>query len=531
MFDRMKIKMRLNLGFGIVLLLLIGIGLSGYWGVTSISNATITMLQGDGTIAEHAARARANVLGLRRFEKDIFINISSKQKVEEYYQKWKEQHEHLQARMSDAEKAATLAKDKDAIQAMKTELSAYDGGFHKVFGLIQTGSVRTTTQANDAINEYKDQIHKMEQTAKDLADDTNKRMDEQEDLARSRSKHTTMVIFSLAFCAVVSGFVLSYLIIRSISRILGQVMTVATGVAAASQEMSTGSEELSQGATEQASSVEETTTSMEQMNANIRQNTDNALQTEKIASKAAKDATESGQAVAVTVSAMQEIASKISIIEEIARQTNLLALNAAIEAARAGEHGKGFAVVAAEVRKLAERSQKAAGEINNLSMSSVKDAERAGKMLSQLVPDINKTAELVQEISAAGKEQEQGTGQINSAIQQLSTVVQQNAGAAEEMATTAEELSAQADQLKALVASLIDTSETGAVVKKQAKTTRQSDGPAVHQHVVPHVPKPAAKPEKQSVPSSTPAPAHAGVTLDLGHGNGHDKLDADFTHF
>jgi len=187
---------------------------------------------------------------------------------------------------------------------------------------------------------------------------------------------------------------------------------------------------------------------MEQMSANIQQNADNASQPEQIAVKASKDAKESGAAVTSAVTAMNEIATKISIIEEIARQTNLLALNAAIEAARAGEHGKGFAVVAAEVRKLAERSQTAAGEISELSSTSVDVAEKAGQMLNQLVPDIQKTAELVQEISAASNEQNAGVEQINSAIQQLDQVVQQNASATEEMASTAEELSSQAQQLQ-----------------------------------------------------------------------------------
>jgi methyl-accepting chemotaxis protein len=226
------------------------------------------------------------------------------------------------------------------------------------------------------------------------------------------------------------------------------VKSATDNVSSGSQQMSSTAEEMSQGATEQASSAEEASSSMEQMAANIRQNADNAQQTEKIAVKAAGDAREGGESVIQAVGAMKEIAGKISIIEEIARQTNLLALNAAIEAARAGEHGKGFAVVAAEVRKLAERSQSAAAEISDLSSSSVEVAEKAGEMLTRLVPDIQKTAELVQEINASSNEQNSGAGQINKAIQQLDQVIQQNAGASEEMSSTSEELASQAEQLK-----------------------------------------------------------------------------------
>ncbi|MBG0790226.1 MAG: methyl-accepting chemotaxis protein [Desulfovibrionaceae bacterium] len=232
--------------------------------------------------------------------------------------------------------------------------------------------------------------------------------------------------------------------VEKLRSIVESVQSAAGNVSAGSEEMSGSSQILSEGATTQAASIEEISSSMEQMVANIQQSAKNARDTESISRKAADDARRGGEAVTRTVQAMRDIADKISIIEEIARQTNLLALNAAIEAARAGEHGKGFAVVAAEVRKLAERSGSAAAEISELSSSSVEVAENAGAMLERIIPDIRKTAELVQEIAAAANEQDAGAAQVNAAIQQLDQVIQQNASASEEMASTSEELSSQA---------------------------------------------------------------------------------------
>ncbi len=249
----------------------------------------------------------------------------------------------------------------------------------------------------------------------------------------------------------VLGKSLNSMIVKLNSVVL-DVKTATDYVASGSQELSSTSQQMSQGASEQAASAEEASASMEEMAANIRQNADNAQQTERISTQAAEDAEKGGKAVEKTVEAMKQIAEKISIIEEIARQTNMLALNAAIEAARAGEHGKGFAVVADAVRKLAERSQTAAGEISMLSISSVKTAENAGEMLDKIVPDIRKTAELVQEINAASSEQNSGAGQINQALIQLDQVIQQNASASEEMSSTSEELAAQAEQLKDSIA-------------------------------------------------------------------------------
>ena len=233
--------------------------------------------------------------------------------------------------------------------------------------------------------------------------------------------------------------------------VVQQIQGNSEQISSAASQVSATAGSLSQATSEQAASVEETSASMEEMGASVSQNNDNAQTTDKIASESAASATQGGEAVASTLVAMSQIAEKISIIEEIAYQTNMLALNAAIEAARAGEHGKGFAVVAAEVRKLAERSQLAAAEISTLTSDSVKVAERAGILLEKMVPDITKTAELVQEISAASEEQSSGVGQINSAMQQLDKVTQQNAAGSEELASTAEEMQAQAANLQQVV--------------------------------------------------------------------------------
>jgi methyl-accepting chemotaxis protein len=239
--------------------------------------------------------------------------------------------------------------------------------------------------------------------------------------------------------------------VEKLRQIVAEALTAARNVSSGSQELSANAEQLSQGATEQASSAEEASSSMEEMASNVKQNAENANQTEKIATQSAKDAEASGAAVGRAVEAMQTIAEKITIVQEIARQTDLLALNAAVEAARAGEHGKGFAVVASEVRKLAERSQAAAAEIGTLSADTLKVAQDAGGMLSRLVPDIKKTAELVVEITAACREQDVGSAQINQSIQQLDKVGQQNAAASEQVSSTSEELATQAEQLQSTI--------------------------------------------------------------------------------
>jgi len=257
--------------------------------------------------------------------------------------------------------------------------------------------------------------------------------------------------------------------VGSLSAVVGDVNNASSNVAASSEEMSAAAQQLAQGATEQSSAAEQCTSSMEEMVSSIQQNAEHAKETDKLASKAADDAVVSGEAVAKSVAAIKQIAQKIRIIEEIARKTDLLALNAAVEAARAGEHGRGFAVVASEVRKLAERSQAAAADISQLSVEGVTVAEEAGRLLESLVPDIRKTAELIQEIASSSAEQNTGAAQINKALLELDEVIQQNAAASEELASTAEELSSQAEQLQSRMSFFRLRPGSGPAPKPQAR--------------------------------------------------------------
>ncbi|MBX9749691.1 MAG: methyl-accepting chemotaxis protein [Roseococcus sp.] len=318
------------------------------------------------------------------------------------------------------------------------------------------------------------------------------------------------------------------MMLEKLRGVVSDAMVAAQNVASGSEQLSASAEQLAQGASEQASSTEEASSSMEEMAANIRQNAESAGQTEKIARQSAVDAQSSGQAVAQAVAAMQAIAEKINIVQEIARQTDLLALNAAVEAARAGEHGRGFAVVASEVRKLAERSQAAAGEISTLSTNTLRTAQEAGDMLQRLVPDIKRTAELVEEITAACREQDVGASQINQAIQQLDTVTQQNAAASEEVSATSEELSTQAELLQSTIAYFRLSEAPAPAAAPAAPATRQ---PASIR--VTHGPRPtgrsapaAHRPVAGRKPMSNGKLNGGGFALDLRAAE--DALDADF---
>jgi len=251
------------------------------------------------------------------------------------------------------------------------------------------------------------------------------------------------------------------------------VIGTADTLLQASREVASSAQSLTHSTSEHAAAVQETSSSLEEMNASITQNAENSRQMEQMAVKGSKEIEESSRAAVESVHAMKTIAEKISIVEEIAYQTNLLALNAAIEAARAGEHGKGFAVVASEVRKLAERSQIAAGDISSLTSSSVRVAERSGTALNELVPAIRKTAELVQEVATASREQAMGVAQVNKAMTHVDKVTQRNAAQAEELSATADQMTAQVESLQQLMNVFrVNRPAPGSPARTMARATR-----------------------------------------------------------
>ncbi len=535
MLKDIRIGKRLGLGFGSILVLMGAVAATGYWGLERVADLAREILRVSSPLVEHSGRARATTLGLRRFEKDYFLNIGSPEKEADYLAKWKDEKKRLEERLDELERLAQNETDRETVRSMRRDANAYEDGFQKVMGQIRDGAVKTPQEANAAIMPFKDPIHNLEETAYDFANKHSKGMATVETTMAESVRRTNSIIFGVILVALVLTGGAGVVITRSITAPLAQAMKVAervgagdvevpievdsqdetgqllrsmqkmvaslktmagaavsvaagdltvtvspqserdalgnalsemvgrliqtigevklsaTALSSAAAQVASTSQSLSSGTSEQAASVEETTSSLEEMSASISQNAENSRQTEQLASRGSQDTEEGGRSVKETVVAMRSIAEKVTIIEEIAYQTNLLALNAAIEAARAGEHGRGFAVVATEVRKLAERSQTAAKEISGLAAASVTVAERSGQLLAQLVPSIRKTADLVQEVSAASAEQASGVAQVSKAMSQVDQVTQRNAAAAEELASTAEEMAAQSEALQQVV--------------------------------------------------------------------------------
>lgn len=529
MLTKMKLRTRLLLAFILMSLIAGSVGLVGYLNMRSINDMAVRMYEKEFLGMSSAMDARSDMLATGRYLRAAML-AETQQQRDQYLQITMKNLEGIQGAIAKARPKFVSAEGKALFVEFDRIWPEYKSGIEKTIQLIQSEPLRAASPSNQYLEEgFAKSIQEMMAQVNRISDQKVKRAQEQAEASQALYDKSSWIMGLAILSGVVVGIGLGFFIAYRIVNQLGgepdyaveitrkvsagdlelniqvdesnrnsllyaikemvdrlghmmrEVRTSADALSSASEQVSATSQALSQGASEQAASVEETSASMEQMSASIAQNTESAKITNGISAKAANDALKGGDAVKDTVAAMKQIANKISIIDDIAYQTNLLALNAAIEAARAGDHGKGFAVVAAEVRKLAERSQVAAQEIGEVASNSVALAEQAGSLFDQLVPDIQKTSDLVQEITAASQEQSSGVGQINIAMNQLNQITQQSASSSEELAATAEEMNAQATQLMQLIGyfRVGGEQQRGKPVEKKVSNTVNSGRAAV----------------------------------------------------
>ena len=493
MFQNLKIGVRLAIGFGLLVCLLIAVTALSYVRINQIDDSIeeVSKRNMPKVAQAHAAIDQVNVTA-RALRNALLVRSADDAQ--------KEFERVLVARREAAELYAKLDKEITSAEGRKLFDAVMNTRKITVADQDQMMAAFKSGRRDEAVDLLINQIRKSQadyiKSLENLIAHETHSMEQRNEYSNQLAEETTRLLIIFAVAAVLIAVFSAWAVTRSVtgpvneavqaakrlakgdltvsvrterrdemghmmnalqdmisklSHIIGEVNEAGASLNGAAQQVSSTAQSLSQSSSEQAAAVEETTASIEQMTASVNQNSDNARVTNDMAVKAATEAQEGGTAVKETVEAMRKIADRIGIIDDIAYQTNLLALNAAIEAARAGEHGKGFAVVAAEVRKLAERSQVAAQEISQVAGSSVRMAEKAGGLLDEMVPNIQRTSDLVQEISAASLEQSSATDQINNAMSQLNKATQQNASASEQLAATSEEMSAQADQLQALM--------------------------------------------------------------------------------
>lgn len=452
----MSVKAKLIFGFSI-LAVFITIGVT-----TGILTLRTFNEKLDQIVTVHSVKVNYSqnigraILRIVRNEKNTILE-TTEEAVNKRLQIRKELLEGIEKNFSDLEKVLG-EKGKAQFATLKENYNEYNAASDKVYAMAikkQTNEARdfSASTARAAVNKFEATLEEITKAV--VAD-----MEQENKSAKDYYQSTLFFLSSLLVLSISIAIGVAFWIIVTINKALNSAVEIASSVSSASQQVSSTSQSLSEGASEQAASIEEISASIEEMSSSVLQNSNAAEETNRIANVSVEEAIRGKGSVMKTLDAMKNISSKIKIIEEIAYQTNLLALNATIEAARAGKHGKGFAVVADEVRKLAERSQVAAQEINTLSSNSVSMAEDAGRVIGEIVPSIQKTAELVSGITVSSKEQSAGIGQISTAMTQMDQTTQLAASSSEELAATSTELNEQAQHLMEIMATLVNVDES-----------------------------------------------------------------------
>ncbi len=445
MLKNLKIGKRLGLGFGLMMLVVVVVGLTGYWGVKKSTDATIEMLRGDGTIAEDAARARADTVELRRYEKDIFLNIASPDKMSEYFQKWKELHAHLDARIAELEKTATLPKDREAIKSMKGELANYDSGFNKVYARIAAGQIRTPADANAAIMEYKDAIHGLEKLAKDLADESNERMDGQEKVMSSLAKHIAL----LMTVSLAGGMILCLLISVLITRSITNPLTTAVEAI----------DRLSQGdltATVEARSRDEVGQLLDAMSRMV-ENLRNMVQ--RIRGTSEQVASAAGEISANSVQLTKAAHSQSSAAEETS--STMVQMAASIQS------------VAGNADALASNAEEVSSSVQELGVSGeqvARSAEVMASSVSETSATIEQMTVSIEKVAQSGEDLASSVAETSSTIEQMTVSIEQVAGNSQELQQVVAETASVIEQMAASIKQTADSvTEADAVAKTAAK--------------------------------------------------------------
>ena len=511
MLSRFKIGTRLALAFGLVSLFLLGTLIAGVVGITVTKETAQETLETDVALASNAAEIQRLALQARRYEKDIFINIESRERVAAYQQSWLATVVEIEA----AFKAGDQIADKNSVdtlyQQAQSALEGYAEGFLTVYRQIEQGAITDTAQANLAFSEHKESIYLLEELADEIsamADAGVKSANEEID-AKYRLALWQLCLF--AGGALLMAVALAVAITRSIvlplrravevaqrvaegdlrhdivatgrdettrllismAKMSKELNTLVTSLRDSSESVLNGANEIAQGGQElaarteqQAAALQETASSMEEMTATVRQNNDSTKEADALARNASQQMQSGGEEVTRSVELMREVAAAslsmnkiVETIDAIAFQTNILALNASVEAARAGDKGRGFAVVATEVRALASRSAASAGEIRSMlddTRSKIQQcseqAERGAMTIGETEAVIQRLAMLMAEVSSATREQSSGIEQINTAITEMDSTTQQNSTLVQQSTNAAFSLEEQAGRLRELVA-------------------------------------------------------------------------------